>query len=244
LKHLRVLAGADEGYKNARIISFNADTGALNYNYKSNFWNDYDAYVNVETVRPDGSIVATEGLWEEPRQPFQLDANGVRHDPDVPTPLDRTYTTLSEDQSSWLSTTTSVTQPSGAIAMSAVNSDSDGILSWVANLVSGKPRTSAARAEQKLVTVGLHWCGTGYGETGPCSGQAEDVLFGFVQNATGSTANSELASFVSEHPGWVGIIDHADENIRCLAQFFIYRASIDFGVLSEQIPVFAKAATV
>jgi hypothetical protein len=40
------------------------------------------------------------------------------------------------------------------------------------------------------------------------------------------------------------LIDHADENIRRLAQFFIYRASIDFCVPSEQVSVFAKAATV
>lgn len=36
------------------------------------------------------------------------------------------------------------------------------------------------------------------------------------------------------------LIDNEDENIRRMAQFFIYRASIDFGKLSA--PVFQHAA--
>jgi hypothetical protein len=57
-------------------------------------------------------------------------------------------------------------------------------------------------------SFGLFWCGTGYAETGSCTGRSDgdDVVFGYVGNPIDSNI-SQLQNFASAHPDWVATIE-------------------------------------
>jgi len=127
------VAGADDRFKDALIMSFDMNSGARNYTYESNFSGDYNSYLDIVSSDTDRSIVATEGLWQEARVAFRLDPAGTRRD-FAATPSERTYVTLSERQSSWYAGSTTASVPWA-------------VINWAGKQLHGSPKPSPARAQ-------------------------------------------------------------------------------------------------
>jgi hypothetical protein len=76
--------------------------------------------------------------------------------------------------------------------------------SWLA-VLGGNLTTNGTAAVHH--TIGLAWCGTGYGETDSCSGindlAGADVVFGYEQ-AHGTLG---FQIFADDHPAWIGTIE-------------------------------------
>jgi hypothetical protein len=75
-------AGYSTDFLTPRLLSFNLNSGAVNWTYDSTF-GGYNGWVDLVAAGPDGSLRATEGFYKEARGAFTLDGNGARTDDPV-----------------------------------------------------------------------------------------------------------------------------------------------------------------